>query len=184
MKLQHPIYTRQTCDTDGSFRAFSDFLKLPERPRRLSILLQRYVDEASLKKLEKTPTTSAATIRTWSATNKWISRAIAWDKAQSDLTMQKTLEGSSSVEADEHLKEINEYTRTARQLGRGGANIAIKLKKLVSDAIFREDFPAPRNADEVAILLRAIATTENASMEMWGQAIGVDRLLAQSVEDA
>jgi hypothetical protein len=183
MELQKPIYNRQDCDTDRSFIAFTDFLALRDRPRRFSHLHKLYLAQASADGSDPPPTTSYASIRTWSGQFKWTDRAIAWDKAQSARIMEKTLEGSAIALAGEHLKEINEYARTARQLGRGGANIALRLKKLISEAIFQPDFPKPRNAEEVATMIRAATLAENASMELWAQAIGIDKILSQADND-
>ena len=171
--MKKPIWERQD-DTASSWQAFCDYKRLPV-PRTLSALQKRYRDITEAQAAEKPPTTSMKTLRNWCAKYKWKERARSLDAAQGALIDQRV----SEAKADEAIKEVEEYARTARSLGRGNANVAIALTKIATDFLRTGAVPSwlppIREWNDIGVIVRASATTQ-ARLELWGQAIGFDKV--------
>lgn len=87
-------------------------------------------------------------------------------------------DSSPSVE-DVALAELSHFTEGLRTLGIGQANIAIALTQILNEYLIEgrtpRGLPPIRDWKDINTILRNIALAE-ASIELWGQAIGFDRI--------
>ena len=96
------------------------------------------------------------------------------------LEALKTFDDPAQISPEEAEKEIKKFVITARTLGHGHANVAIALTQILAESLHgkghMEGVPPIQSWNDVSAILRAITTAES-GIELWAQAIGVDRVL-------
>jgi len=190
--LKEPIYHRQEFDTDGSWKAFQDFLNLPSHCRDVPTLLELYTkqaqDRTNKSKRNTPPTTSNNTLSKWCSVLKWNERARAADAAeQIILDMEREVAKKVRIQrqVEQEQAQVEEFRNAILGVGKGivqfGAQMMTLMNTVTSEFKGKTTLTDAdlEKLSKVAYIYRStVSGGIPIGQEAWAQALGIEEAIA------